>query len=134
MFLGFCYRAGVIDIAPASVLKIKAKMRRKMRSLMRWTARKGELPARGASAFIRIFNSKLFEHRADEMSDNELTWSKWYFPVINTDRSLKAIDHYAQECVRYLVSGTRGKARFRVSYEDMKALGLRSLVGEYYGS
>ncbi len=134
VFLGFCYRAGVIDIAPASVLKIKAKMRRKMRSLMRWTARKGELPARGASAFIRIFNSKLFEHRADEMSDNELTWSKWYFPVINTDRSLKAIDHYAQECVRYLVSGTRGKARFRVSYEDMKALGLRSLVGEYYGS
>ena len=85
-------------------------------------------------AFIRIFNSKLFEHRADEMSDNELTWSKWYFPVINTDRSLKAIDHYAQECVRYLVSGTRGKARYRVSYEDMKALGLRSLVGEYYGS
>ena len=134
VFLGFSYRRRVIDIAPASVIKIKAKMRRKARALMRWSKRKGESPDRSAAAFIRIFNRKLFDSDpdSDPAGDNELTWSKWYFPVINTDESLKVIDHYAQECVRYLLSGTRGKGRYRVTYDDMKRLGLKSLVHSYY--
>lgn len=134
IFLGFCCRGKEVDIAPASVAKIKAKMRRKTRALKRWSARKGESSERAASAFIRVFNRKLYDSGEDNdlLSDNELTWSKWYFPVISTDKSLKEIDHYAQECVRYLLSGTRGKSRYRVKYDDMKKLGLKSLVNSYY--
>ncbi|MBR6101227.1 MAG: group II intron reverse transcriptase domain-containing protein [Ruminococcus sp.] len=128
VFLGLSYKDGIIDIAPASVVKLKAKMRRKTRALMRWQQRSGISPEKAAKAFIRIFERKLFGGN----EDNDLTWSYWYFPVINTDRSLRVIDRYAQDCIRYLISGKRTASRFNVRYEDMKQLGLRSLVHEYY--
>ena len=128
VFLGFCYHDGVVDIAPSSLTKIKGKMRRKTRALMRWQLRGGKTPESSAKAFIRIFNSKLFE----ASDDNDLTWSKWYFPVINTTESLSVIDHYAQDCIRYLLTGKRNKGRYKVEYEDMKALGYKCLVNEYY--
>ena len=127
-FLGFSYKSGVIDIAPASVEKMKNKMRRKTRALQRWRQRNELSGEKAALAFIRIFNSKLFE--CSENSD--LTWNKWFFSVINTDTSLRIIDNYAQDCVRYLVSGKRTKSRFNVRYEDIRSLGLKSLVHEYY--
>lgn len=127
-FLGFRYDNGTVDIAPASVMKLKAKMRRKSRALARWRDRNDMTGEQAAKAFIRIFNRKLMESG----EDNELTWSYWYFPVINTAESLGVIDRYAQDCIRFLVSGTRTKARFNVRYQDMKALGCKSLVHEYY--
>lgn len=127
-FLGFSYKSGVIDIAPASVEKMKNKMRRKTRALQRWRQRNELSGEKAALAFIRIFNSKLFECS----ENNDLTWNKWFFSVINTDTSLRIIDNYAQDCVRYLVSGKRTKSRFNVRYEDIRSLGLRSLVHEYY--
>ena len=130
IFLGFIYKDGVIDIAPASVDKLKHKMRRKTRALMRWRKRNGLPGERAAAAFIRIFNRKLLE----SAGDNELTWCHWYFSVINTTESLHTIDLYAQECIRYLLTGTRTKSRFNARYDDLKKLGYRNLVHEYYGS
>ena len=127
-FLGFRCRDGIVDIAPATVAKLKGKMRRKARALRRWRVRGGVSGERAAAAFIRIFNRKLLE----SPTDNELTWSCWFFSVINTAESLRIIDRYAQDCVRYLVSDTRTKARFNVRYEDMKKLGYRNLVHAYY--
>ena len=127
-FLGFCCRGSTVDIAPATVRKLKGKMRRKTRALRRWRVRNGLSGEKAAAAFIRIFNRKLLE----SPTDNELTWSCWFFSVINTAESLRIIDCYAQDCVRYLVSDTRTKARFNVRYEDMKKLGYRNLVHAYY--
>ena len=129
VFLGFSYRQGTVDIAPATFAKLKGKMRRKSRALTRWHKRNDIEPERAAKAFIRIFNRKLLEAPS---TDNELSWKGWFFPVINTTATLHEIDRYAQDCIRYLVSGTRTKARFRVSYEDMKRLGYRNLVHAYY--
>ena len=127
-FLGFQVREGEIDIAPASVAKLKHKMRRKTRALMRWAKRNGIDGKRAAAAFIRIFNRKLLENSRD----NDLTWSFWFFSVITTAKSLHEIDLYAQDCLRYLISGRRTKARFNARYADLKALGYRSLVNSYY--
>lgn len=127
-YLGFQYRDGVTDLAPASLTKMKQKMRRKTRALERWRKRNGLEREKAAAAFIRVFNRKLFENPAD----NELTWAYWFFPVLTTDKSLREIDAYAQDCLRYLLSGTRTKARYNVRYEDMKALGYKSLVHAYY--
>ena len=127
-FLGIEVKDGLIDIAPASVVKLKQKMRRKARSLSRWYHRKDLDGTRAASAFIRIFNHKLLE--ANE--DSDLTWSLWFFPVITTDKSLHLIDLYAQDLCRFLISDTHSKSRYNVRYEDLKALGYRSLVHEYY--
>ena len=51
--------------------------------------------------------------------------------ITRTDR-LHEIDIYAQDCIRFLAAGTRTKARFDVRYEDLKRLGYRSLVHEWY--
>jgi len=127
-FLGFSVREGRVDIAPATLDKLKGKMRRKARALQRWRKRNGLSGEKAAAAFLRVFNRKLFECPAD----NALSWSLWFFPVINTTESLGEIDAYAQDCLRWLIGGTRTKARYNVRYGDLKALGYRSLVHEYY--
>ena len=80
------------------------------------------------SPFIRVFNRKLLEHPAD----HELRWSHWFFSVINTTESLAVLDRYVQDCLRTLVSGKRTKGRYQVRYDELKALGYRSLVHAYY--
>lgn len=127
-FLGFCEKDGVIDIAPVTLLKLKKKMRRKARALKRWSDRHDEDGERAARAFIRVFNRKLMENAGD----NELTWSYWFFSVISTTESLHAIDLYAQDCIRFLYSGSRTKSRFKARYEDLKEMGYKSLVHDYY--
>ena len=128
VFLGLSHEKGVIDVAPASVDKLKAKMRRKTRALVRWQTRKNTTGENAAKAFIRSFNRKLFANSAP----HELTWVRWYFPLINTTRSLQEIDHYSQSCIRYLVTGKRTKAAYNCRYGDMKSLGYISLVNSYY--
>lgn len=127
-FLGFICKDGKVDIAPATVKKLKRKMKRKRDALVRWYKRRGVDGAEAAKAFIRVFNRKLLE----SPRDSELSWSSWFFPVINTAESLHAIDLYAQDCLRYMISGTHTKSRFNVRYEDLKKLGYRSLVNEYF--
>ena len=127
-FLGVQVKNGDIDIAPASVTKLKQKMRRKRDALKRWQSRSEAEPERAAKAFIRMFNRKLLE----PPRGSELSWSRWFFPVINTDRSLRQIDRYAQDCIRYLLTGRHTKARYNIRYEDIKALGYKNVVHEYY--
>ena len=128
VFLGFSCLGNKVDIAPATVKKLKQKMRRKCRALTRWQKRNGFGGEKAAKAFVRIFNAKLLE----SPSDNELSWSHWFFPVISTTESLHAIDLYAQDCLRYLMSGKHTKARYNIRYADLKAIGYRSLVHAYY--
>ncbi|MBP5235917.1 MAG: group II intron reverse transcriptase domain-containing protein [Clostridia bacterium] len=129
-FLGFSVRGGRTDIAPSTVKKLKGKMRRKRDALLRWKERGGEDAERAAGAFIRVFNRKLFE----QSGDSELTWSRWFFPVINTTESLHEIDVYAQDCIRTILTGSRGKSRYRADYAELKKLGYRTLVSGYYAS
>lgn len=128
VFLGFCFDGKNVDIAPKTVEKLKGKMYRKSRSLLRWSDKNNIDGKKAAKAFIKKFNKKLLEGA----EDNELTWSLWFFSVISTADSLKVIDNYAQDCIRYVATGKRTKKRFDFRYEDMKSLGYKSLVHEYY--
>lgn len=127
-FLGICYRDGKIDISPASAAKLKGKMHRKAAALLRWKRRKNLDNRKAAKAFVRVFNRRLY----DNPVDTELTWTRWFFPLINTADTLYELDHYMQECIRYLATEKRTKRRYDFRYEDLKALGYRSLVNEYY--
>ena len=126
-FLGFRCLGKTVDISEATVRKMKGKIRRAARALDRWRRRKG-LPVQYAmKGLIRIFNNKFF---AEDPS--ALTWSRWYFPVINRTEGLREIDLYLQRYIRFLSTGRHSKANYRVRYSVMKALGYRSLVHEYY--
>ena len=63
---------------------------------------------------------------------DDFTWCRWFFPVIDTADSLKIIDEYLIEYIRYLSSGRHYKGNYRITYEHIKELGFRSLVNEYY--
>lgn len=127
-FLGFCFRSETVDVSAAAVKKLKAKMKRKAAALIRWRHKKGASPERAVRAFIRFFNRKFF----DNPYHNEITWCRWFFPVINTEKSLHSLDLYMQECIRYIATEKRSKARFDFRYEDMKKLGYISLVNCYF--
>ena len=127
-FLGFSYDNGTIDISDVSKNKLKKKMRRKARALYRWRVKKEAAPERAVSAYVKYFNKKLYSNPVV----NEITWSRWYFPIINTDKSLKELDEYMQNCIRYLATGKQNRGKYIFSYEDMKDCGYVSLVNRYY--
>lgn len=127
-FLGFRCHGAAIDISEAVRSKMKGKIRRAARSMLRWRVAKGLTPEQAMKGMIRKFNAKLFE--GDD--PDSLSWSRWFFPVINRTEGLKEIDRYLQENLRYLSTGRHTKANYRTRYTDLKALGYRSLVHEYY--
>lgn len=127
-FLGFKCKGNAIDIADATRRKIKERIRRKAHALHRWSSMKGLDGEKAIKALISHFNKKFFE--SDDPT--ALTWSRWFFPVINQTDGLKEIDHYLQYNLRYLATGKHNKANFRIRYAKLKELGYQSLVHEYY--
>lgn len=127
-FLGFECDGRNIDVSRVSVQKLKDRMRRKSRALRRWAEVNGKDGWMAARAFIKHFNKMLYTSE----SSSEINWSLWYFPLITTDRYLKEIDSYMQDCVRYVATGKRNKSRFDFRYDQMKDLGLQSLVNVWH--
>ena len=52
--------------------------------------------------------------------------------IINSTERLKLLDQLSQESLRIVGSGRRTNAKYRIRYSDMKKLGYRSLIHEYY--
>ncbi|MBQ4068702.1 MAG: group II intron reverse transcriptase domain-containing protein [Lachnospiraceae bacterium] len=131
-FLGFSYNHGVIDISDNTKRKLKAKIKRKSDALRRWQRSKELTPDKAAKGFINAMNSKFFGGRDKELDMDDFTWCRWFFPNITTDKSLKEIDEYMQQYIRYIITGRHYKGNYRISYSQMKEWGYRSLVNEYY--
>ena len=127
-FLGFEFAGGEINVSAISEKKIKAKIKRKARSLYRWKVRKSASDERAAKALIRYLNDK-FYHNAIR---GEITWCRWYFPLITTDDKIRRIDEYAIQNIRYLYTGKYGKKNYDLKYESIKAMGYRSLVNNFW--
>ena len=127
-FLGLKYANGQIDVSDIAVKKIKAKMRRKARALIRWKNRNNRESIHAVKAFIKAFNKKFYNNT----DIHDMTWSRWYFPLITTDKSLKVIDQYMQECIRYIATETHTKSQYNFRYTQMKELGYQSLVNNWY--
>ena len=127
-YLGFQYNKGHIDLSNITLKKIKDKIRRKARSIYRWKEKNDKSTLHAAKVLIRVFNNKFY--RVENTKD--LTWCKWFFPVINTATSLKIIDEYLLQYIRYMYSGRFKKQNYNITYLTIKELGYRSLVHEYY--
>ena len=127
-FLGFKCFAHDIDISEATKKKMKGKIRRATNSMMRWKIRNHIEPEKAMKGLINHFNRIFFENDDTE----SLTWSRWFFPVINKTDGLKEIDHYLQQNIRFLAAGKHNKANYKTNYAQLKQLGYRSLVNEYY--
>ena len=131
-FLGFSYDRGIIDLSFNTKRKIKAKIKRKAEALRRWQRSKNLTEDKAAIGFIKAMNKKFYGGNSMEIDEDAFTWSRWFFPNITTDRCLKEIDEYMQQYIRYVITGRHYKGNYRVTYEQMKEWGYRSLVHEYY--
>lgn len=141
-FLGFSYKDGEIDLSDNTIRKLKSKIKRKANALRRWQRQKGLSWDKAAKGFINCMNKKFYgrvnlghasKSSKTEMEDfADFTWSRWFFPNITTDKSLKIIDEYMQEYIRYCITGRHYKGNYRIKYSDLKELGYRNLVNEYY--
>ena len=127
-FLGFSYHDGVIDLSDIAKKKIKGKIKRASKKLRRWMIKKDANYERAIKAVIKKFNKKFYEAK----NKNDLTWSLWYFPIINTSDGLHEIDLYMQDCLRYIKTGKYNKKNYNLRYEQLKKLGYKPLVSEYY--
>ncbi len=128
-FLGFKFGTDGIDLSDVTVMKMKAKIKRKAHALYRWRISKNVTYEQTAGTMIKIFNRKYF----DDSDEHDFSWSRWFFPVLTTDRGLHELDEYMVMYLRYLYSGRHYKGNYRVTYEQLKKLGFRSLVHEFYG-
>ena len=127
-FLGFSVDGNVVDISDVSLQKVKDKMRRKAHALVRWKKRNDAVPERAMRAFIKHFNKKFY----DNPDNSELTWCRWYFPIITTDVGLRQLDEYMIACIRYIATGRHTKANYNLRYEEIKRMKYKSLVNAYY--
>ena len=130
-FLGFKCLDETIDISDAAIEKMKGKIRRKMRSTLRWKKRKGISDEEATARMIRYFNKKFYD--IDPDSDGRtLTWARWYFPVLTTTAGLSEIDHYLQQSLRTVFSGHHKTTGRLTPYATLQRLGYLPLVHEYY--
>lgn len=128
-FLGFSYQAGIIDLSDNTKDKIKGKIRRSARGIRRWMLKNDANSNRAIKAMNRKFNRKFYQRN----TGRDLTWSKWFFPIINTTNGLKEIDLYLQQYLRYIVTGKHNKKNYeKVAYKILKECNYKPLVHEYY--
>lgn len=128
-FLGFKYKGKKVDISDEAKAKMKSRMKRRARWYQKW-ARVNNVPIEIAiKDYIGGINEKLYTDLEDSTN-----WSLWYFTNINTVETVKWLDKYYINCIRYLDSGTwvHNKKYYRLSYQDIKELGFVSLVNTYY--
>ena len=127
-FLGFSFKNNKRDISNNSFAKIKRKIKRHSRKMRKKVECENLTPEKALKRTIKKFNRKFFITK-----NNSICWSTWYFSYINTKDSLKKIDKYYQDNLRYIVTGKHNKKNFKkVPYKYLKQLGYRSLVNEYY--
>lgn len=127
-FLGFSIQKNDIDISTNSLKKIKGKIKRSSKSIRKWMLNKNVKIEPALKTMIRKYNKKFLGKE-----ENELSWKYWYFPIITTTKSLKTIDKYLQQELRYLITGKHNKKNYqKVPYDLLKKCEYKSLVNEYY--
>lgn len=128
-FLGISYQNGQTDLSLASKQKMMGKIKRKAKAIYRWKCKKHASNEDAIRVLIRVFDRKYFENPRH----SELTWTRWFFPLLTTDKGLQELDRFFQEKLRFVATGKYNKANLKkIPYESLKACGYRSLVHEYY--
>lgn len=128
-FLGFTYQGRTIRVSDEARDKMKSRMKRRAKWYRKWMI-DNNVPKRAAlKNYISGINKKFYSPNEDGVD-----WTQWYLPSINNIEALEYLDTYYVICIRYLDSGTwhRGKKFYNLQYKDIKKLGFKSLVNEYW--
>lgn len=129
-FLGFRYDAGVIDLAPVTERKARAKATRLARNLLRWRERNAAAPERALRAFVRRTGRRQFGVPDDRA---HFSWATWFLPMLGRDDRLAALDAHVQREARFAATGRRrASTRSQVPYSALTDAGYVPLVSAYW--
>lgn len=127
--LGIAIRDGHFDVSDHTLSKARSKLSHYADKLVRREQREG-LPRQDAAGMMARRIDRYFYHTGNE--EHELSWRDFFFGVLTRPDSLHYLDVSCQDLLRRVATGKRGGARYRFRYEDIRALGYRPLVHEYY--
>ncbi|MCR4658054.1 MAG: RNA-directed DNA polymerase [Lachnospiraceae bacterium] len=127
-YLGISFAGAQIDIAETSLNKLKRKMRIRAKRIGLDKNKTHISPQDKARHLIRLNGGTFF----GRPGSSDLSWAQWAFPVITKTDGLHELDLYNQHCIRYVLTGKWSDAQYRISYEELRALGYVSLVRTYY--
>lgn len=121
-FLGLRYERGALDLATNTVGKLRRRVRRIARR-----ARRRRDPAQHA---VRRLNRRLFGVGGRPA---DFTWASWFFPLLNSDATLRRMDGLIQDQLRFAVTGVHSRRNFKeVSYDSLVEVGYVPLVSAYH--
>ncbi|MEG1426418.1 MAG: reverse transcriptase domain-containing protein [Oscillospiraceae bacterium] len=127
-FLGFEFsKDGGIDISKRTIAKIKGRFRRYARRLRKKIEEKRMTSEEAMCIFISRVNRALFWDGRRQTS-----FALRCFPLITKLDRLKDLDFFVQNYIRYLPTGRFTKKNYAVRYDQLKDMGYKNLVGEYY--
>ena len=131
--LGIKFADGYTDIANNTFSKVTNKFKHRANSLNR-SVRKGKLNREQAAEIMsRIIHGYFYgnEKNADE-NGHVHKWIDRFFPVITSTDRIKLIDEVAENCIRFVGTGRKTNAKYRITYTDIKQMGFVPLVYTYY--
>lgn len=130
VFLGFLIKPNEIDINERALKKMKRRIKRRSKWFNMWLTKNNVKRDIAAKTFIEGMNGKFYARD----SEDKTCWMEWYANTITTDKSLKLIDQYMAQYIRYILSGKQKgyKKNAEIPYDKLKELGFRPLVNEYW--
>ncbi len=130
--LGIKFANGYTDMADNTYNKVIHKFQHRANSLNR-SVRKGRFTReKAAEIMTNLINGYLYGYQREDDDLDRFSWVERIFPVITSTERLKRIDHVAEDCIRFVGTGRKTNAKYRVKYSDIKRYGYRPLVHSYY--
>ncbi len=129
-FLGFSYCCQTIDISENALAKMKGKIRRLAALLNRKRMKNSWSIEKTSYIFIRRLNKKFYGIQADQ---NELCWARWFFPLLNTNKTLHILDRFVQDKIRFAATGHHRKLNYKqVPYSLLRKINYLPLQSAYF--
>lgn len=127
--LGYKFGKDLVEISDNTYEKITVRMKHRANRLLRGIS-KGYFDKEEALRRMAAYINRQF-YATGEQAEN-LGFAYRVMTIINSTERLKLLDQLSQESLRIVGSGRKTNAKYRIRYSDMKKLGYRSLIHEYY--
>lgn len=131
-FLGLCFGADIegVDISKHSKDKVKRVFKRWCRKARKRIEMDNVPFETAATHVLSRFNSRLYKTYVNDTT--KFGWAYYVFRYITDTKSLKELDTYCMDTLRYLKTGRYAKSnKYALSADDFRRLGYVSFVEMY---
>lgn len=129
-FLGLRFNDKTIDLSRESVKKLKKRIKSMCKEGRKKIVKEGKPYKEVATKIIRSINHFMYTCYIDDKT--KYGWAYYAFRYINTDESIREIDFYLRDTLRWLKTGKYNSANIKkTSNEELHEMGYRSAVMLY---